>query len=118
MGEGGGVEGRKAAMREVHGEGVQRVWRANLRDLEYRRSRTAAWSRVPTERDVPKQHDGVLGRICEGGQTWVWCDTTIWGSFAVWPIRAFASASPSVCVSDSVSASAPLPLLFPLYVRI
>ena len=42
--EGWGVEGRMAAMREVHGEVVQRAWSAKLRDLEYRRSRTAAWS--------------------------------------------------------------------------
>ena len=35
--EGWGVEGRMAAMREVHGEVVQRAWSANLRDRAYRR---------------------------------------------------------------------------------
>ena len=44
MWEGWGIEERKAAMQEVRGEVVQRAWRANLRDLEYRRSRAAAWS--------------------------------------------------------------------------
>ena len=61
--EGWGVEGRMAAMREVHGEVVQRAWSANLRDLEYRRSIILRYRRSTMVKYRSERKGGVVALL-------------------------------------------------------